>query len=91
MRKCLGGAMRQTGYLAAACLYSLTQVEKNFKIDHENAKLLAKSIHENTNGLVTVNYEKVETNIVHMKILHKDLNSSVILDRLAQVAFNCYI
>ena len=41
MRKCLGGTMRQTGYLAAACLFGLNQANEKLKIDHENAKKLA--------------------------------------------------
>jgi threonine aldolase len=41
MRKCLGGTMRQTGYLAAACLFGLNQATEKLKIDHENALKLA--------------------------------------------------
>ena len=39
-----GGALRQAGVLAAACLYSLDHNVERLAEDHENAKLLARGI-----------------------------------------------
>ena len=44
LRKCLGGTMRQTGYLAAACLFGLNQSREKLKIDHENSQKLVKGL-----------------------------------------------
>jgi len=41
IRKAFGGGMRQTGFLAAACLYALDHHIERLKEDHEHAQLLA--------------------------------------------------
>ena len=40
-RKMLGGGMRQSGYLAAACIYALENNVERLQEDHENAAALA--------------------------------------------------
>lgn len=45
-RKMLGGGMRQSGYLAAACIYALENNVERLHEDHENAKLLASGLGE---------------------------------------------
>jgi len=40
-RKMLGGGMRQTGYLAAACLFALDHNLKRLEVDHRHAGQLA--------------------------------------------------
>lgn len=57
-----GGAMRQTGYVAAACLYALEHNVDRLAEDHANARLLAEGLAE-IRG-VTVDPAAVETNIV---------------------------
>lgn len=44
IRKVMGGGMRQSGILAAACIYALDHNITRLKIDHENAIVLAKEL-----------------------------------------------
>lgn len=44
VRKALGGGMRQSGILAAACIYAIENNIERLKKDHENAKILASEI-----------------------------------------------
>ena len=61
VRKALGGAMRQSGYLAAACMYALDHHTERLKEDHQ----LAKSIGEVLRELTFVKeVMPVDTNIV---------------------------
>lgn len=78
--------MRQSGYLAAACLYALERAPQNLKLDNENAKRLADGIEKISRGLVDVDAKNVQTNIVHMKILKKDLCTQELAKRLATVS-----
>jgi threonine aldolase len=57
-----GGAMRQTGYLAAACLYALDHHVERLAEDHEHARLLAEGLAQ-IRG-VELDPGDVETNIV---------------------------
>jgi threonine aldolase len=86
VRKVLGGSMRQTGVLAAACLYGLEHAEENMKLDNQNAKNLAIGIEKATHGVVHVNSKDVQTNIVHMKILKPGLTVAEFITRLATVS-----
>jgi threonine aldolase len=65
-RKLFGGAMRQAGYLAAACLYALDRHVGRLADDHANAKLLAAAAAE-VPGLTLVPPE-VETNLVWFEV-----------------------
>ncbi|MDW8273879.1 MAG: GntG family PLP-dependent aldolase [Chitinophagales bacterium] len=44
IRKALGGGMRQSGYLAAACLYALHNHVERLKDDHHHAQLIASAL-----------------------------------------------
>jgi threonine aldolase len=57
-----GGAMRQSGVIAAACLYALDHQVERLAEDHANAKALAEGLAEIPG--VTVDPETVETNII---------------------------
>jgi threonine aldolase len=61
-KQMLGGAMRQSGVLAAACLYALDHHVERLADDHAHARLLA----EGLTGLpgVELDASRVETNIV---------------------------
>jgi threonine aldolase len=61
-RKMLGGAMRQSGVLAAAGLVSLTQMVERMADDHANAYKLAEGL-ANIPG-IDVNLDTVQTNMV---------------------------
>ena len=68
IRKVLGGAMRQAGYLAAAGIYALQNNVSRLKTDNDNARKIATQLAE-------INYIEsilpVETNIIIFKINHK--------------------
>jgi threonine aldolase len=61
-KQMMGGALRQSGVLAAACLYALDHNVDRRVFDHSHARMLAEGIA----GLpgVTIDVDAVETNIV---------------------------
>ncbi len=65
IRKILGGAMRQSGYLAAAAIFALDNNTKRLKEDHIKAKEIG-------NELVNLSFvnkvEEIETNIIVFEI-----------------------
>jgi threonine aldolase len=65
-RKLFGGAMRQIGGLAAACLYALDHHIERLADDHANAKLLAEAILEVPGFTLTP--ANVETNLVWFEV-----------------------
>jgi threonine aldolase len=65
-RKLFGGALRQAGIPAAACLYAIEHHVERLAEDHANAKLLARGIAE-IPGL-HVDVDAVETNLVFFTI-----------------------
>lgn len=44
VRKVLGGGMRQAGYLAAACIYTLDHHVERLKDDHQRAKVIGREV-----------------------------------------------
>ena len=65
-RKLFGGAMRQAGILAAACIYAMDHRIERLADDHANAQLLADAIRKMP-GLKLVP-ERVETNLVWFEV-----------------------
>ncbi len=65
-RKLFGGAMRQVGFLAAACLYAVENHVERLADDHANAKLLADAV-SGTPGL-TLDPPRVQTNVVWFRV-----------------------
>lgn len=63
-RKMLGGAMRQTGIIAAACIYALDHNVTRLADDHANADRLARGL-ANIDGLTV---EGGETNMVFVRV-----------------------
>ena len=63
-RKMLGGGMRQTGMLAAACLYAIDHHVARLDEDHENAALLARGLKEI--GELTI--EGPHTNMLFVRV-----------------------
>lgn len=66
IRKLFGGAMRQVGFLAAACRYAMDHQVERLAEDHANAKLLAAAIAE-VPGFKLLPPE-VETNLVWFEV-----------------------
>lgn len=62
-RKMLGGAMRQSGVIAAAALHALDHHVDRLAEDHDNARFLADRLAEIPS--VTVALDQVETNLVY--------------------------
>ncbi len=65
-RKLFGGAMRQSGYLAAAGLFALKNNIDGLKNDHQNARFLAEELSQIE--LFKIDLSRVETNIVIIDI-----------------------
>lgn len=65
-RKIFGGALRQAGIPAAACLYAIEHHIDRLSIDHEHAQLFARGIAE-IDG-IRINPDAVETNLVFFEI-----------------------
>lgn len=78
VRKLFGGAMRQAGILAAACIYALDHNVKRLADDHRHAQLLARAFEESPGFRVKA--EEVETNIVWVTVdpsIHKSAEAVV--------------
>jgi threonine aldolase len=80
IRKMLGGGMRQAGVLAAAGLVALEDGPKRLLMDHENAKHLARGL-ASIPG-ITVNVEKVQTNIVIFSLEGSGMQSADFISEL---------
>jgi threonine aldolase len=66
LRKRWGGAMRQSGVLAAAALYALAHHRSRIADDHANARLLAETL-AGVEGL-SIDLETVATNLVNIDV-----------------------
>jgi threonine aldolase len=60
-----GGAMRQAGIVAAACVYALDHNVDRLAEDHARARRLAEALYE---AGVGVDLERVETNFVQLDV-----------------------
>jgi threonine aldolase len=69
IRKLFGGAMRQAGYIAAACRYALDHNVERIAEDHENAQTIAAAVGQ-VPGL-TLTPHKVESNLVWFEVSEK--------------------
>jgi threonine aldolase len=69
IRKMLGGAMRQAGVIAAACIVSLRRMRERLVEDHVNARALADGLAE-IDG-IEIEPARVETNIVAFSLSPK--------------------
>jgi threonine aldolase len=78
----IGGAMRQSGFIAAAGLYALDHNLARLTEDHANAALLARSLEE-IEG-IAVDAQKVQTNIVYFDISATGVNSAEFIKQLDQ-------
>lgn len=85
LRKVLGGGWRKPGGLAAAALVAMQDAAHRLQKDHEHAKLFAKEISSHGLGVVSVDVDSVQTNMVMVKVLKKDLSAKAFCQRLSQV------
>ena len=73
-RKRYGAGMRQIGMLAAAADYALDHNIERLSDDHENAKSLARAVHDVAPQVV--NPDEVDTNIVILDLAHSHISAS---------------
>jgi threonine aldolase len=74
-----GGAMRQAGIAAAACVYALDHHVERLADDHERARRLAEALHE---AGLPVDLNQVETNFVQIDVGAIGLGQVDALERL---------
>ncbi len=75
VRKVFGGAMRQSGYLAAACIYALDNHVNRLQQDHDRAKALGAMVAAQS---YVEDVLSVETNIVIFKLIDKTTPQEVL-------------
>ncbi|KAG1681940.1 putative low-specificity L-threonine aldolase 2 [Nymphon striatum] len=83
-RKVLGGGMRQTGHLTAACLISLHRMMDRLKDDHLKAWNFAMKINEIKSDLIKIDMESVQTNIVLVTFENKKLKPEDVVTALSK-------
>ena len=76
-----GGAMRQAGIVAAACVYALDHHVERLAEDHARARRLAEGLHE---AGVPVDLEQVETNFVQIDVGSLGLEIGDAIERSAR-------
>jgi threonine aldolase len=77
-----GGAMRQAGIIAAACIHALEHHVERLAEDHANARLLADAVAE-TPGL-RLAPDRVETNMVFFDVSGAGMDAATFSARLAE-------
>jgi threonine aldolase len=77
-----GGAMRQSGILAAAGIYALEHHIGRLKVDHDHAKRLARQLQ--LIPTVRINPQDVDTNIVIFRVIGHRLDPLEIVAALKQ-------
>jgi threonine aldolase len=78
----LGGALRQAGVLAGACLYALDHHVDRLAEDHANAALLARLVAEIPG--VALEFAETHTNIVFIDVQGTGHSAFAIADRLRE-------
>ena len=82
LRRMYGGAMRQSGILAAAGIYALEHHIGRLKVDHDHAKRLARRLQQIST--VRISPQDVDTNIVIFDVIGHHLTPSAIVAALKQ-------
>lgn len=82
LRRMYGGAMRQSGILAAAGIYALEHHIGRLKVDHDHAKQLARRLQQIPR--VKINPQDVDTNIVIFDVIGHRLTPPAIVAALKQ-------
>jgi len=73
IRNVVGGALRQGGVIAAACLVALEEGRKRLHEDHEHARRIAETLVELPG--ITVDLSTVQTNILNLEVRREDVNA----------------
>jgi threonine aldolase len=80
LRRMFGGAMRQSGVLAACGIVALEKMRSRLVEDHANARLLAEGLAAIPG--TEVDPEKVQTNIVVFEVSRTDVDAEAVIARL---------
>ncbi len=83
-RKMFGGAMRQSGLLAAAAIYALDHHVARLAEDHANARTLAAGIAEVAGLTLEGTAEKIPTNMVFFRVKSALGSAQAFCDRLRE-------
>jgi threonine aldolase len=81
-RRMLGGAMRQSGVVAAAGIVALEQNVERLAEDHANARLLAERLTRSSR--VVIELDRVETNIVVFRLAEDAPDAATVVARAAE-------
>lgn len=79
-RKIFGGAMRQAGILAAACLYALENNVERLADDHKRARRFAEGIKELPG--ICIDMDQVQTNMVMVHVNHPQYTAETLSTEL---------
>jgi threonine aldolase len=82
-RRVLGGAMRQSGILAAAGIYALEHNVARLADDHANARAIAQSVARSPR--VLLDPDSVETNIVVFRLREGAPDAAAVVDRAREL------
>ncbi|WP_374446122.1 low specificity L-threonine aldolase [Stella sp.] len=85
----LGGALRQSGVLAAACLHALDHHVERLAEDHENARIFAARAAAIPG--VRIDPPEVETNIVFLDLAASGVDAATVSARLRQAGIRIMI
>lgn len=80
-RKMLGGGMRQSGILAAAGIFALTNNVERLAEDHDNALRFAKNLGAVSGGRISVDWATLQTNMIFASLA--DIEGTAFAERLA--------
>ena len=78
-RRMMGGAMRQVGIFAAACLYALDHNMERLAEDHANARMLAKRL--SAHKRILLDPETVQTNILIFELTDPAPQAQTVVNR----------
>ena len=76
----MGGAMRQSGLCAAACLYSLDHNIDRLAEDHDNARHLARELAQ----IPGITVERADTNLVFFDVKHTGMTGEALAARVRE-------
>lgn len=88
MRKILGGGMRQAGVIAVCGIVALETMVENIKIDHENAKYLARELSKIEH--FKINLDQIQTNMVFVDIDHPKFDEKTFISFMLKHEFKVY-
>ncbi len=87
-RKLFGGAMRQSGMIAAGALYALENHRQRLAEDHQHAQLIGEAVNDSES--LSVIGGQIDTNIVAIAIEYSWGTAQQFVQRLAEQGLSCF-